>query len=53
MTRPNKEDLLELMADNVNAHYTLPHFALIPDWYRRYWELHMMLKLYLESESDK
>ena len=51
MTRPTKEDLLELMEENVDAHYTLPHYGLIADWYRRYWELHMMLKLYFENDE--
>ena len=51
MTKPNKEDILDLLEKNVYDYHVLPHHGLIPDWYERYWQLHMMLKTYFENHE--
>ena len=52
MTKPTKDELLDLLEQNEYDYYSLPMHGLISDWYVRYWELHNKLYHYLEDESE-
>lgn len=53
MTKPTKEEIIDLLYNNYSDYYTLPHYGLVPDWYLRYWELHNMIFDYLEGDSNE
>jgi len=52
VTKPTKQDLLDLLDKNVYDYYVLPHYGLISDWYERYWELHQLIENYLNEEPE-
>ena len=52
MTKPTKEDILQLLDDNVYDYHVLPHYGMMSDWYIRYWELHEMVAEFLSDEME-
>jgi len=52
MTKPTKDELLDLLEENEYDYFVLPMNGLISDWYVRYWELHNKLYHYLQDESE-
>ena len=69
MTDKDKEELLKMMYKNEDDYWELPQWALMADWFERYWNLHNKLmpllgdepyeyplqvyKAFKESQSDK
>lgn len=52
MTKPTKDELLDLLDKNEYDYYVLPMYGLISDWYERYWELHNKLHYYLQDDTE-
>ena len=51
--KDTKQQILDLLDQNVNDYHELPHYGLIPDWYKRYWESHMLLREYFNEDDAK
>ncbi len=45
-----KEQILELLRNNEDDYYVLPHYGLISDWYKRYWQLHNIVLEYFDQD---
>ena len=43
----DKETLTKMLMQNEDDYHELPMYGLIPDWYLRYWELHVAVYKYL------
>ena len=43
MNEEQKLELLELLETNEVDYWNLPQYAMVPDWFLRYWQLHNML----------
>ena len=39
----SKEKILNEIYDSYVAYHTLPHLAMVPDWFLRYWDLAEMI----------
>ena len=52
MTKPTKDDILDMLEQNEYDYHVLPHYGLISDWYVRYWELHNLIYTYINDESE-
>ena len=53
MTKPTKEQILDLLEENEYDYHLLPMHGLISDWYVRYWELHnLMFKYFTDDEVE-
>ena len=50
MTDKDKKELLEMMYQNEDDYWDLPQYAMIADWFVRYWELHNKLMPLLGDE---
>jgi len=33
------EELIQLLINNEDDYFILPHYGMVPDWYKRYWQL--------------
>ena len=40
MNDEQKQELLELLETNEVDYWNLPQYAMVPDWFLRYWQLH-------------
>lgn len=38
-----RKELLQACMQNEEDYWNLPMYAMIPDWYLRYWELHNLV----------
>lgn len=47
---PDKEEILRLLYQNEDDYWTLPQYAMIPDWFLRYWELHNLMLRHLGEQ---
>ena len=52
MTKPTKDDILDMLEQNEYDYYVLPMYGLISDWYVRYWELPNLIHTYINDESE-
>ena len=50
MNDEQKQELLDLLEDNEYDYWNLPQYAMIPDWFLRYWQLHNKLLVALGEE---
>ena len=54
MTKPTKEDIVDLLYNNYSDYYTLPHYGLIPSiGICDTRELHNIVLDYLEGDSNE
>ena len=53
MSKPTKEEILKVMEENIDAYYELPHYGLIADWFKRYWQLHQLIDEYFDEKDAK
>ena len=42
-----REELIEMLYQNEDDWHELPHYGLVPDWYPRYWRLHILIMKHL------
>jgi len=40
------EELIKLLINNEDDYFMLPHYGMVPDWYKRYWQLHKAVAEY-------
>ena len=52
MTKPTKDQILDLLEENEYDYHVLPMYGLISDWYVRYWELHNLMFKYFTDEVE-
>ena len=50
MTDEQKQELLDLLENNEVDYWNLPQYAMVPDWFLRYWQLHNKLLVALGEE---
>lgn len=50
MTEEQKQELLELLDTNEVDYWNLPQYAMVPDWFLRYWQLHNKVAVALGIE---
>ena len=50
MTEEQKQELLDLLDTNEVDYFNLPQYAMVPDWFLRYWELHNKVAVALGVE---
>jgi|TARA_R100000030_G_scaffold95571_1_gene83096 hypothetical protein len=48
----DKETLIAMLHQTEDDYHSLPHYGLIPDWYLRYWDLHIALYQYLGLDKE-
>ena len=49
--RQQLRELYEVLDQNEIDYWNLPQYALIADWFVRYWELHNMLLEFMDQET--
>ena len=49
----DKETLTKMLIQNEDDYHELPMYGLIPDWYLRYWELHIAVMQYLKIPKEE
>lgn len=48
----DREKLLKLLEKNEYDYHVLPHYGMVLDWFKVYWELHEAVLKYLDTDED-